>query len=141
MAGYTAEKAARVAAGKYHPSILEYKYVHNELLDLFVKTGLVGVAVLLVFYALPIYMFWPSPARLAACEGRPGLRSQVLALRLSGLCIPVLYIGFGLTQVFFAHNSGIMFYGFMTMLVWAALLGLEHGAPPALPQSHARAVA
>ncbi|MEY2736342.1 MAG: hypothetical protein RLZ58_1751, partial [Pseudomonadota bacterium] len=37
--------------------------------------------------------------------------------------LPLTYIGFGLTQVFFAHNSGVMFYLFMVMLVHAALLG------------------
>ncbi|MDF1486076.1 O-antigen ligase family protein [Ramlibacter sp. H39-3-26] len=141
VAGYLAEKAARVAAGKYHTSILEYIYVHNEMLDLFVKVGLAGMAVVLCFYALPIYMFWPSRARLAAWDAQPRLRSQVLALRLCGLCIPVLYIGFGLTQVFFAHNSGIMFYLFSNMLVWAALLGLERqlpgsAAPPANAAPH-----
>lgn len=125
VAGYTAEKSARVAAGLYHPSIVEYKYVHNELLDLFVKTGLLGVAVVLCFYGLPLYMFWPSRTRMAVHDADPGRRSLVLAVRLAGLCIPVLYIGFGLTQVFFAHNSGIMFYTFMVTLVWAALLGLE----------------
>ena len=37
----------------------------------------------------------------------------------------MLYIGVGLTQVFFAHNSGIMFYLFMLMLLWAALRSVE----------------
>jgi O-antigen ligase len=124
---YFAEKAARVAKGEYQPSIVEYKYVHNELLDLFVKTGVVGVAVVLVFYLLPLAMFWPSRARLERYADHPALRGQALALRVSGLSIPVLYMGFGLTQVFFAHNSGIMFYTFMLMLHWAALLKVESG--------------
>jgi len=126
MGGYMAEKARRVAAGQYQPSILEYKFVHNEMLDVLVKTGIVGLMALLCFYAIPIWMFWPTRARLAVYADRPELRSEVLALRLSGLSIPVLYIGFGFTQVFFAHNSGIMFYLFMITVTWSALLGLEH---------------
>jgi len=38
-----------------------------------------------------------------------------------GLSLPVLYLGFGLTQAFLAHNSGNMFYLFMVMLLYAAL--------------------
>jgi len=126
MAGYLQDKARRVAAGQYQPAIMEYIYAHNEVLDVFVKTGLVGVGVLLIFYGVPIALFWPSRRRLQATAGLPDpLKAQMVAVRLSGLCIPVLYMGFGLTQVFFAHNSGIMFYLFMNMAVWGALLGLQ----------------
>lgn len=121
---YMEQKAARVAAGKYQPSILEYKYVHNEMLDVLVKCGVPGLLGLLSFYAIPIWLFWPTRARMAA-HADEQVRAQVLALRLAGLAIPVLYIGFGLTQVFFAHNSGIMFYLFMITVTWASLVGLE----------------
>ena len=126
MAGYMEDKARRVAAGQYQPAIMEYIYAHNEVLDVFVKTGLVGVGMLLIFYGVPIALFWPSRRRLQAMAGLPDpLKAQMVAVRLSGLCIPVLYMGFGLTQVFFAHNSGIMFYLFMNLAVWGALLGLQ----------------
>ncbi len=126
MAGYMREKAARVAAKQYEPSILEYIYVHNEPLDVFVKTGIGGVLLLLCFYGVPLVLFWPSRRRMAAVASEPEpVRAQVLALRLSGVCIPLLYAGFGLTQVFFAHNSGIMFYIFMNMVTWAVLLGMR----------------
>lgn len=130
MAGYMEDKARRVAAGEYQPAIMEYIYAHNELLDIFVKTGLVGVAMILCFYGVPLALFWPSRRRLAAMAAQPELlRSQILAVRLSGTCIPVLYVGFGLTQVFFAHNSGIMFYLFLNLITWGALVGLERSQP------------
>ena len=137
---YMEEKAARVAAGKYQQSIVEYKFVHNEVLDVLVKCGIVGLIALLVFYALPIWMFWPTRERLAR-HADAAVRAQVLALRLSGLSIPVLYIGFGLTQVFFAHNSGIMFYLFMVIVTWSTLLGVERVGQQIAPQTatpHAR---
>lgn len=138
MAGYMREKAARVAAGQYERSIMEYIYVHNELLDIFVKTGLGGVLLMLCFYGVPAALFWPGRRRMQALAGAPeAVRAQVLALRLSGLAIPVLYAGFGITQVFFAHNSGIMFYIFMNMVVWAALLGVQPS--PATRAADARA--
>lgn len=125
-AGYIAEKAKRVAAGEYAPSIIEYYYAHNEFLDMFMKAGIVGVLLLLLVYAVPLGMFWPTRARLAAYAHQPAaVQAQMLALRLGGSSIPVMYFGFGLTQVYFAHNSGIMPFVFMSMLTWAALQGMD----------------
>ena len=88
--------------------------------------AVVGLALLLWFYMLPIWMFWPTQARMQMFEGGdPGQRRMMLALRMSGVCVPVLYVGFGFTQVFFAHNSGIMFYLFSIILLWSMVQGLE----------------
>lgn len=125
FAGYMAEKAKRAGEGLYHPSIVEYKFVHNELLDQWVKLGVTGPAMLLLFYGLPFAMFLPLVSRMQRYGRDAVLGAHALALRLCGTCIPVLYVGFGLTQVFFAHNSGIMFYVFMLMLLWAALQAVE----------------
>lgn len=125
FAGYMAEKARRANAGQYHPSIIEYKFVHNEFLDQWVKLGVAGPAVLLLFYVLPLAMFAPLASRMQHYRRDAGLAAHALALRLCGTCVPILYAGFGLTQVFFAHNSGIMFYIFMLMLLWAALQAVE----------------
>jgi O-antigen ligase len=126
MRGYLDEKARRVAAGQYEPSILGAIHTHNELLDMFIKTGLAGVLWLVLLYTVPLAMFWPTRARMAAyARQSEGVQAQMLALRLGGVCIPVLYAGFGMTQVFFFYNGGIMFYLFMTMLTWAALRGMD----------------
>ncbi|RYF57478.1 MAG: O-antigen ligase domain-containing protein, partial [Comamonadaceae bacterium] len=127
--GYMLEKEKRVAAGLYQPSISEYVFAHNEVLDVFVKAGSLGVAWLLALYGWPIYLFWPTRGRLARHAGMPAdWQARMLAMRLGGLCVPVLYVGFGLTQVFFAHNSGIMAYLFLIMLQWGAVLGMERHA-------------
>jgi O-antigen ligase len=118
-AGYTQEKARRVAAGQAHPIVLEYGHVHNEALDLFAKRGLLGVLLLMVFYGLPLAIFWPTAARIHDGSGK--VDKESLSLCLVGLLLPLSYIGFGLTQVFLAHNSGNMFYLFMCPLVLAAL--------------------
>lgn len=117
--GYAAEKQRRVAAGLAHPSVLQFDHGHNEVLDLFVKRGVAGVLALLLLYAVPWFIFWPTQRRLQAQTQAP--EGTALALRLVGLALPVLYVGFGLTQAFLAHNSGNMFYLFMVMLVFAAL--------------------
>lgn len=144
MRGYMVEKEKRVAAGQYEPSILEFVNAHNELLDMFVKAGIVGVAWLLLLYVVPLCMFWPTRARVAAyAHQNDEVRAQMLALRLSGVCIPLLYAGFGMTVVFLGPNSGIMFYLFMTMLTWAAVRGMDAqyaGDPGVSPSSLPRRV-
>jgi len=118
-AGYEQEKARRVAAGLAHPVVLEFGHAHNEVLDLFAKRGLPGVALLLAFYGIPLFMFWPMARRIR--DGAGKMDRESLSLCLVGVMLPLSYIGFGLTQVFLAHNSGNMFYLFMCPPVLAAL--------------------
>ena len=124
LQGYIAEKARRVQAGEASASVLPYDHAHNELLDMFAKRGLVGVALLLAFYAVPLLIFWPTRKRMAQCAGAP-MDRQILYLRMLGITVPLCYMGFGLTQVFFAHNSGHMFYVYMLVLLLGALIGRE----------------
>lgn len=126
--GYTAERQRRVDTGKVDPFVRDMAHTHNEVLDLFAKHGLLGVFALLLFYGVPLVIFWPTRARIMAraVEVLPGGEKQhidrtALALYLVGWVIPLSYIGFGLTQVFFAHNSGNVFYLFMVMLVHSCL--------------------
>jgi O-antigen ligase len=118
-AGYAEEKARRVAAGHAHPAVLEFGHAHNEILDLFAKRGLPGVLLLMAFYGIPLALFWPTAQRIRDAEGK--MDRESLSLCLVGVLLPLSYIGFGLTQVFLAHNSGNMFYLFMCPLVLAAL--------------------
>jgi O-antigen ligase len=118
---YMQEKARRVAAGQARPGVLGYTHAHNEWLDMFARRGLVGVALLLLYMLVPLALFWPTPARL---RGPDGTACQTrLALCLTGILLPLAYLGFGLTQVFFAHNNGHMFYLFMLVIVHALLTG------------------
>lgn len=118
-AGYMGERERRVAAGLAHPAVLSVGHAHNEILDLFAKQGLPGVLLLLAFYGIPLTIFWPTAARIRDGSGK--LDKESLSLCLIGVLVPLSYVGFGLTQVFLAHNSGNMFYLFMCPLVLAAL--------------------
>ncbi|MNT43125.1 hypothetical protein D3C72_1795810 [compost metagenome] len=111
-------------AGRASASVLGYDHAHNEVLDMFAKRGLIGVALLLVFYAVPLAIFWPTRRRMAQCPGTP-MDRQILYLRMLGTMVPLCYMGFGLTQVFFAHNSGHMFYVYMLVVLLGALIGRE----------------
>ena len=129
--GYDVEKLRRVQAGQAHPFVLQFGHVHNEVLDVFAKHGLLGVLALCLFYGVPFWLFWPGRRHVMvwakAPDGsrQPVLDRTALALRAVGWTIPLAYLGFGFSQVFFAHNSGNLFYLFMVMLIHSCLQARE----------------
>jgi O-antigen ligase len=112
---YVAEKARLVAAGEGSPAILAFEHAHNEWLDMFARRGLIGVALLAAWFVLPILIFCPKRRRTVN-ESAP-----ILAVRMTGLLLPVSYLGFGLTQVLFMHSSGHMVYLY-GLVIWAGAL-------------------
>ena len=114
--GYEIEKQRIVAAGQAHPYVLEFNHAHNEFLDLFAKRGVIGLGALLYLYAVPLLLFWPR-------RGTGAPSRMVMPLHIIGVLIPVTYAGCGLTQGFLGHNSGTMFFVFMTVLVFTTLQG------------------
>lgn len=128
--GYIAQKRHRVELGQADAVLLDFDHAHNEFLDMFAKRGVLGLGGILVLYALPVVLFWPTRQRA------PQGDAQALALCWVGLALPVSYIGFGLTQVFLAHNSGNMFYLFMLALCFAALYGPHARPVPIVSASH-----
>ena len=122
--GYTQAKQAMVNQGFAHPSVMNYGHAHNEILDMWVKRGLGGLAILFFFYTAPLYVFWPTSSRLARTNATQ--RPKLLALRAAASLLPLAYFGFGWTQVFFAHNSGHMFYIFSLATFWGAICHFEY---------------
>lgn len=125
--GVRVEKQALVDQGFAHPSIMGYGHAHNEIIDMLVKRGVLGGTALMLFYLIPLFLFWPTRERLA--QVLEPQRAQVLGLRMAASLLPIACFGFGWTQVFFAHNSGNMFYLFALVVFWGALQRLEGKAP------------
>lgn len=124
LAGYEQEKKRLVGAGQAPAEVLKYGHAHNEFLDVFAKRGLLGLSSVLALYGVVLWLFWPR----AACRLPP----ERHALQLAALMLPLCYLGFGLTQAFLGHNSGTMFYLFVTLLLYAALQAPpENEAAPA----------
>jgi O-antigen ligase len=89
-------------------------HVHNEYLDAVLKHGFIGLSLLLLLYLGPMYQFF-----------RPHLNTlnlEVKSLAMAGMVIPMMYMDFGLTQVFLSHNSGRMVLVSLWMCVAALLL-------------------
>ncbi len=125
--GFVAEMQRRVDAGEYGPEMMHYPQVHNDFLDVWVKVGILGVALQATLFAWVLGIFWPSRARLARYAEDSPLWREVLALRVMGCVVPVAYLLFGMSQPFFNHNSGIMCFVFYVAVLWSALQGVERG--------------
>ena len=115
-AGYDQEKWARAERGEVAVYVTQFNHAHNELIDTFARRGVVGVLALLALCAAPLAIFWPSRRRALRCK-TGAVRDDDLALRMLGVTLVLSYVGFGLTQVFFAHNSGNLFYLFMVAIL------------------------
>ncbi|MDD2610938.1 MAG: O-antigen ligase family protein [Giesbergeria sp.] len=126
--GFVQEMEQRVARGEFAPMLVHYPQIHNDFLDVWVKVGLWGVALQAVLFAYVLSLFWPSQQRLQRWPEDSWHWHEALALRAMGSLVPVCYLVFGMSQPFFNHNSGIMFFVFYVAVLWAALRGLERGA-------------
>ncbi|MBZ0329373.1 O-antigen ligase family protein [Halomonas sp. ANAO-440] len=107
--GYQQGMGQLAERGVIHSGVLIYGHAHNEFIDALAKRGLLGLAVLLALYLIPMRLF---ARHLAAVDLR--LRS----LAVAGVLLPVAYIDFGLSQVFLGHNSGVMMYAFWLAVLW-----------------------
>ncbi|NLC36043.1 MAG: O-antigen ligase family protein, partial [Alcaligenaceae bacterium] len=116
-----------VKQGKAHPIVSDFGHAHNEFIDNAAKRGMIGLLSLLALYLVPLRLF------------SAGLRSPDMTLRslaTAGTLLPVAYIDFGLSQVFFAHNSGVMIYAFWLMVLWGCYRNAQDGRSNRLATTH-----
>jgi O-antigen ligase len=99
-------------------------HAHNEWLDMFARRGLVGVAFLAGWLLIPIFIFYPRRRRNLA-DSNEAKCMEELTIRVTGILLSVSFIGFGLTQVLFSHNSGHMMYLF-GLVLWSGAFKNAH---------------
>ncbi|HRM48883.1 MAG TPA: O-antigen ligase family protein [Alicycliphilus sp.] len=128
--GYVDEMTRRVELGEFDKALVFYPQVHNDFLDIWVKVGVFGVLLQAALFAYVLFLFWPTRRRLQQWPESSSTWHDALALRVLGSLIPVAYLMFGMSQPFFNHNSGIMFFVFYVSVLWAALRGVERGIWP-----------
>jgi O-antigen ligase len=113
--GWVALRDHGVANGELSAAyISNLDHVHSEYLDAVLKHGLIGLLLMLVLYLAPMFLFF-----------RPylnALNREVKSLAMAGMVIPMMYMDFGLTQVFLSHNSGRMVLVSLWMCAAALLL-------------------
>lgn len=121
--GYQQEKTRRIDAGQAPPVLQSFQHAHNEWLDMWAKHGLVGLLALCAVYGVPGVLYGRMLMR-SASHPAPGLSETDprRACAMCGLLLVVGYLGFGMTQVMFAHNSSSIMYVFMNLLWMGAML-------------------
>ncbi|RCX10994.1 O-antigen ligase family protein [Extensimonas vulgaris] len=136
--GYEQSQREAVARQEMPSMSVHFNHAHNEWLDMFAKRGLLGVIGLALFYAVPGLLCWRclrrggrEPLENAAAAGNEdAARSECHAAALCGLVTVLGYLGFGMTQVMFAHNNGNLMY-LLPMSLWLAVCWPGAGAPAA----------
>ncbi|GAA3525404.1 O-antigen ligase family protein [Zobellella aerophila] len=87
-------------------------HAHNEMLDTQARRGILGLLSLLALYLVPLRLF---TLRLQARD------LELRALAQAGALLPVAFMDFGISQVFFGHNSGVMVYAFWLAVLWGCM--------------------
>lgn len=125
QSGYEQLQREAVAHGLMPAQAVEFNHAHNEWLDMFAKRGLLGVIGLLLFYAVPGALFWRG-LRQQANQATPDAGARHAAA-VCGLATVLGFVGFGMTQVMFAHNNGNLMYLLLVSL-WLAVCWQGPGA-------------
>ncbi len=111
--GAKPEKRRLVVEGLAPPEVLNFSHAHNEFINALSQRGIVGLAFLLALYLVPMRLFIK---KMQAFEHNWKVKSYAMA----GALIPMCYMDFGLSQVMFSHNIGVMMYAFPIVYFWAA---------------------
>ncbi|WP_108444437.1 O-antigen ligase family protein [Halomonas denitrificans] len=114
--GYEQGMQALAEAGVIDSGVLRYGHAHNEFIDAFAKRGIIGLVVLLALYLVPMKLF---AKRFATRD------LQQRSLAVAGVLLSVAYIDFGLSQVFLAHNSGVMMFAFWLVVLYGTMRAHE----------------
>lgn len=118
--GYQARMQAYVNAGYVIPQVMMFDHAHNEWLDIAAKRGVPGVLSLLLLYGVPMILLYRI---LSGCEFWQ--RSYPVA----GIVLVLSCIDFGLSNVFFNRNAGVMFFTFVLIMIWSLC---RHNTEPSL---------
>ncbi|WP_064606207.1 O-antigen ligase family protein [Photobacterium sp. J15] len=101
--------------GLINPRISRLPYhSHNQFLESMSVMGLIGLIPLLAFFYIPLKIFEKHRQR---CES-----ATTQTLCQCGTVSIVMMIGYCLTQAYFNHTSGIIFYSVMTLILLAACI-------------------
>jgi len=125
--GWKHNRDAGIQSGALDPFVKDFSHLHNEFLDVTYKTGLIGLALLLALYWLPMLMFFKPYLH--------GYGAEVKALAMGGMVLPMMYMDFGLTQAFLSHNSGRMVFVSLLMCLGALLMNATEPSTPSSPSA------
>lgn len=116
--GSVAIKETLIAQDSILPEVLYFTHAHNEFINALGLTGIIGFALLLAVYLVPLRLF------LRKMREYPD-NWNVRAYAMAGALVPMCYMDFGLSQVMLSHNIGVIMYAFPIVYFWAAVRWAE----------------
>lgn len=114
--GYT-KKTIRDYTQRYprFAALSELNHLHNQFIQTFAMTGLVGVISLLVMVGCHFWLFAKYlPKRYS---------TEVRSLALAGILMLVSYLIYSIAAIPFIGRHHLMMYGFASATIWGSLLG------------------
>lgn len=110
--------------GDISPQVARHWHAHNDLLNAWVRYGVLGLLGVMLLYAWPLWWFsrsslWQQPTQ------RP--------LVLAGLLLPILFIDFGLSYAFFAYPVVVASYVGWVVLLQLSVQSAQCRAKPRSP--------
>lgn len=124
-AGWLQTRDAAIADGRLSRFSAGFTHLHNEYLNVTFKRGLLGLALYLALYLVPMMMFFKPYLH----DDRPDVRG----LAMAGMVIPMMFMDFGLTQTFLSHNSGRIVLCSLWMSVAGLMLNAAEPSTPSTP--------
>ncbi|MCX7215905.1 MAG: O-antigen ligase family protein [Burkholderiales bacterium] len=89
-------KMAAVTNGEADPIISHHPSVHNEIFEMYLENGVIGLSGLIFLFVSLFMIFYQK-------RSNPDL--QIRAISLAGMVFLILYLEFGLTNVQFSLNA------------------------------------
>lgn len=94
-------KQTAVEDGQAHPIVAKYKHVHNEILDIYLERGLIGLFSWIILFGSIFMLFY---------KFRTHCDPEVKALSTVGMIMVLLFVEFGLTNPLFPFNTPRNFF-------------------------------
>ncbi|MDH3001186.1 hypothetical protein A1D23_12065 [Chelonobacter oris] len=96
----------------------KFNHAHNQFLDDTSKRGIIGLTALLTIFFIPLAFFTRT-----LCQAKENLELHYIGLL--GIVHVLAVMFYGLSQTFFAHNSGNTFYFFLIIVFYAAIKNIK----------------
>ena len=111
--GYQEKQTQQVSEGTISEYAGTFKHAHNQYLDVLTKYGLLGILALLGVFILPLRIF---------IQGlKTAGNSTVKMTAILGIMHIISAMTYCLSQSFFNHNSGNIFYFFLVIVFYAMM--------------------
>lgn len=110
--GAAAERKKMADEGIISQYAGQFAHAHNQFLDDLSKRGIIGVSALLLVFLLPLWIFWKQTQNPS---------HEVKLIATLGVIHVLSVMCYCMSQGFFSHNSGNIFYFFLVVVFYAML--------------------